>query len=132
MNITTQTLAPFIGGQLEVINPTDGYHYRGEIKTAEVGADGTLAVKFKWTAREIGFMTRKWVKETTHTTYKASRKIFSSARFILGRKDGDKILSMKPKSKRFDDTLIFSLPEGKGLDPAKVQGLELAELCLVE
>ena len=131
MKIRTETLAPFIGGQLEIINPKDEYIYRGEIKTAEVSVDNTLTIKFKWMARGINFTPKRWVNETTHMTYKVSLNIFSMRKFILGKKDKNKIMSMVSKSNSLNDTLIFSLPGGKGLNPEKVEGLNMNELSLV-
>ena len=36
MKLTTEYMQRYVGGQLEIINDNEGYHYRGQIKSVEV------------------------------------------------------------------------------------------------
>ena len=60
--VTTETLAPFVGGQLEVQNGAEGYVFRGKVESAVVrGHD--LLVRFAWTVWGEGYPPRpkRWV-----------------------------------------------------------------------
>ena len=50
MELTTEIVKKYEGGQLEIQNRVENYLYRGEIETAEV-KDDTLNVLFKWLAK---------------------------------------------------------------------------------
>ena len=50
MDLTTEIVKKYEGGQLEIQNKNEGYLYRGEIAEAWVD-DNSLFVKFKWLAK---------------------------------------------------------------------------------
>lgn len=78
MRPTTETLAPFIGGQLEIQNRTEDYLFRGEIARVEV-VDGNVKVRFAWLARNDGTPIRPNAEWTASDRfdYEASLEIYS-------------------------------------------------------
>jgi hypothetical protein len=64
IDLTNETLARFVGGQLEVQNRNEGYLYRGEIETALV-EDDEFRATLKWMAKGEGFplLPERWVEE---------------------------------------------------------------------
>jgi len=53
MRLTTEVLAGFIGGQMEIQNRSEDYLFRGEIVRAVVES-GKLRVRFAWLAKNDG------------------------------------------------------------------------------
>jgi len=116
MELTTETLQRFVGGQAEIQNQHEGYLYRGEIKEAIIeGSDLTL--RFNWQAQGVGYppMPEKWVK-ADHEDYKASLEIYSAKQDDEGR-----IILDSPIVGEL--TVLFP-KGGSRLDPSKVEGLE--------
>lgn len=117
MALTSEMLARFVGGQMEVQNPIEGYLYRGEI--AQVDVKGrSLVVKFSWFAKGEGYppFPEKWVKNEI-LDYAASLEIYH-------------VVDSDPKriclqSHITNEIVVLFTPDGSKLDPKKVVGLEL-------
>lgn len=116
MELNAEVLARHKGGQLEIQNPRDGYIYRGEIDEATL-EDGDVKVKFKWCAKGNDFPPTSWVKEEM-PEYSASLMIYQVSEIGDGR--------LAIASFVTHELAIFFLPGGSALDPARVEGLELA------
>jgi hypothetical protein len=121
IHLTQEIAARYVGGQLEVQNPSEDYFYRGEIATITVegeGDDATLKVTFNWMARGEGPspIPSRWVSDD-RLTYDASLMIY----FVTDLGD-DRILL---KSFIVGETLVLYPPDGSKLDPSKVEGLNL-------
>lgn len=126
MRLTTENLARFIGGQMEIQNQEEEYLYRGEIKTITV-ENNEVRVKFAWCAKGEGFppMPTHWVKNE-NLEYAASLEIFAVNN--IGPSDhgvggGDRICLNSPI---VGELAVLYPSDGSKLDPAKVEGLKLA------
>lgn len=86
MQLTTEKLIPFIGGQLEIQNPSEGYLYRGEIAQAEV-VGNDLKVRFAWIAKNDGGPSRPSPEWTVHDTfeYDLNLLIYRASDISMGR-----------------------------------------------
>ncbi len=120
MDITTVRLQPYIGGQLEIQSPGEGYILRGEIADAIVedrGEDPELQITFVWLAKGEGYppIPTKWVAEE-RTDYAVS--LFMSREVEV---DSGRLCIIK----RIGEVLVFFPPDGSRLDPAEVEGLQL-------
>ena len=113
MQLTTENLAQFAGGQLEVQNPSENYLYRGEIESVVV-EDGDVKVRFVWCAKgkEGG-----WINDD-NLDYGASTMIYRAQEIGNGRLAMSSFIT--------GETAVFFPPDGSKLDPAKVEGLVLA------
>lgn len=120
MELTPEMAARYVGGQIEVQNPGEGYIYRGEITTATVeggGDDATFKVALKWMAEGEGRpLPSRWVN-STKLTYAASLLIYD----VSDKRDG-RILLQSPI---VGEIVILFPPGGSKLDPARVEGLSL-------
>lgn len=117
MDLDTENLARFKGGQLEVMNPSEGYVYRGEIESVEV-ANENVRVKFAWVARgKGGYPPNGWINHDD-LLYAASTAIYVATDIGDGR--------VAMSSAIVGETAVFFPPDGSKLDPAKVEGLKLA------
>ncbi len=117
MEITTEALSRFAGGQLEIQNKNEGYLYRGEIENIEVD-DDSIRVKFAWLAKGEGYppVTERWVNENK-LDYAVSREL-SIATDLSGGRVAINVSVVW-------ELLVFFPPDGSKLDPAKVEGLVL-------
>lgn len=86
MLFNTETLATFIGGQMEIQNKNVGYLFRGEIERAVV-EDGVVKVRFVWLARNDGRPDRPSPEWTTDNDldYVASLLIYVVSDIGMGR-----------------------------------------------
>lgn len=121
MDLTTELLERFIGGQIEVQNQNEGYLYRGEINTIEVVGEGDraeLKATLNWMAKGEGFppLPERWVAEGS-LTYDASLMIYSVSDIGQGR--------ISLFSSIVGETTVLYPAGGSTLDPSKVVGLEL-------
>lgn len=118
MEITTETLSRFVGGQLEIQNQNEGYLYRGEIESIEVDND-SIKVKFAWLAKGEGYppLPERWVNDE-NLDYVVSRMLSSASDIGDGRVSINVSIVW--------ELLVFFPPDGSKLDPAKVEGLVLA------
>ena len=119
MQLTTQAVAKFQGGQMEIQNQNEGYLFRGEVATIAV-ENNELRVKFAWLAKGEGFppLPKKWVKDD-NLDYGASLEIYHASEI------GDGRLSLN--SPIVGELAVLFPPNGSKLDPSKVEGLQLAQ-----
>lgn len=64
MELTTEILGRYVGGQAEIQNreAKEPYSFRGEI--AEIKLDGdNLVIRFAWVGKMVPFMSGHWVNE---------------------------------------------------------------------
>jgi hypothetical protein len=116
MQLSTETLGRFKGGQLEIQNQKEDYIYRGEVATVEV-VDKSVKVKFAWLAKgKNGFPPDGWINDD-NLYYAASTEIY------FARELGDGRVVMN--SPIVGEIAVFFPPDGSKLDPAKVEGLKL-------
>jgi len=114
MQLTTEIVKRYVGGQLEIQNSNEGYLYRGEVERAWVeGSD--LKVRFKWLAKmgDDG----KWHTED-NLDYAVSLEITSVSEI------GDNRIHYSVMYVWESGT--FFPPDGSKLDPNKVVGLQVA------
>ena len=128
MQLTTQVVARFQGGQMEIQNQNEGYLFRGEVATIAV-ENSELRVKFTWLAKGEGFppIPQKWVKDD-RLDYTASLEIYSVSKIGSSGEEvggGDSRLCLN--SLIVGETVVLFPPNGSKLDPAKVEGLRLAQ-----
>lgn len=124
MNLTTAVLAPYVGGQMEIQNPREGYVYRGEIETIEV-ADNAIKAKFAWLGKGKGFPPIGWVKED-NLHYLASLEIYGTSNIGPSGHEvggGDRLCLSSPI---VGETVVIFPRDGSKLDRSKVEGLEPA------
>lgn len=126
MQLTTQNVAHFKGGQMEIQNQREGYIYRGKVESITVQSN-QLQVRFAWLAKGEGYppLPTKWVN-AVKIDYCASLTLYSVSNMgpsggDIGGSDRICLTSM------LDETVILYPPDGSKLDPAKVEGLELAQ-----
>ena len=117
MELTTELLQKFVGGQLEVQNEREGYLYRGEIEAIKV-EDGALRVRLAWMAKGESYppLPARWVNYDD-LDYVASLQICRASDVGGGRI----FLSIPFVG---EATVLFP-PDGSKLDPSKVEGLQL-------
>lgn len=116
MELTTELLQRFVGGQLESQNQREQCIYRGEIETIHV-EDGVLEVELAWNAKGEGFPSfpHRWVN-VNRLDYKATLEVCR-----VFETDGRVVLEI-PAVGEF--AVLFP-PDSTNLDPSKVEGLEL-------
>lgn len=126
MKLTTELVRPFIGGQAEIQNPGEGYVFRGEVE-AIVVEDGELKIRFVWLAKGRGYppIPTGWDKED-RLDYAVSLRICQASNIGPSGSDvgGDDRISLL--SHITGETVVLYPPNGSKLDPAQVEGLELA------
>jgi len=104
----------FVGGQIEIQNPAEGYVYRGEIGTIAV-EEGQLRVTFNWRAKGMGLPPMGWVGD--------DKRYYEVGLAQCNAADGydRRVVWYLPAS----NEIVVLFPEnGSRLDPAKVQGLD--------
>lgn len=114
MELTTEILEKYAGGQLEIQNSVEHYIYRGEIERAWVeGAE--MHVRFKWVAKADEAFQWQAVDDLD---YGASLEI-TSANEIGENRIHYSVMYVWESG-------TFFPPDGSKLDPARVIGLQLA------
>ena len=116
MQLTTEKVAEFIGGDMEIQNPGEDYLYRGPIKAATVEGDD-VKVEFKWLAKNNGGSnspTPEWTKGE-RLYYAASLQIYAVSEIGMGR--------ICLSSMIVGETVVLFPPSGEKLDPSRVAGL---------
>jgi hypothetical protein len=113
MNPTTESLAKYIGGQLEVQNTNEGYVYRGEISSIAIKGND-LTLKLKWNAK---MRPEGWINDTK-LDYAASLEIYTCSeigddRFCLASFITGETVVLFPSN----------VSNERKLDPSKVKGL---------
>jgi hypothetical protein len=124
VQLTTEMMQRFVGGQMEVQNSHEEYLYRGEIETIRI-EDDTVVVRLVWMARGEGFPTLPtgWVVEHNHN-YRAGLVLFGIEELPPGSGGGGTRICMH--SAITNELVVFFPPDGSKLDPRKVKGLTLA------
>lgn len=119
MQLTSEFLQQYVGGQLEIQNQDEGYLYRGEIKEAKVNGDD-LNITLAWLAKGEGYppLPERWIKDDK-TTYEASLIIYSVSDIGNGRTCMNSLV--------VGEMVVFYPPDGSRLDPATVEGLSLEQ-----
>ncbi|MBI2098535.1 MAG: hypothetical protein HYT49_02635 [Candidatus Wildermuthbacteria bacterium] len=122
MELTTEMLERFVGGQAEIQNERRGYLSRGEVKTIVV-EDGRIRIKFVWRAKGEGFppVPKRWVKEDP-LDYTTGLMLFSVSEISAGSKGGRRVRLSSAVS---GEMIVLFPKNGDKLDPAEVVGLEL-------
>ena len=125
MQLTTQMVERFKGGQMEIQNENEGYLYRGEVETIAV-ENNTLRVKFVWVAKGEGGppFPDKWIRDE-HTTYDASLEIYSVSNIGSSGEEVGGSDRLCLNSPIVGELVVLYPPDGSKLDPAKVEGLQL-------
>ncbi len=123
MDIRTEDLSRFVGGQIEIQNHDEGYLYRGEIETIEIargaevpGVDRNdfLVVAASWMAK---YRNDSWISVPDKLDYRLSLLISSA----VDGGDNRIVVTGRPP---FSYELVALFPKGGSrLDPAKVEGL---------
>lgn len=130
MELSTGVLAAYVGGQMEIQNPGEGYLYRGEIAAIEVKGDNPeeqeLVAQFKWLAKGEGYppLPTSWVKADRLDDYVARLMIYAVTNIGPSGDEiggGDRLCL---NSSIVGETVILFPPDGSKLDPATVEGLE--------
>ena len=121
MELTSETLATYLRGLIEIQNPEDGYLVRGEIAAISLEGEGNttdLVVKFGWVAKGVGFppFPNSWNVEE-HGEYRASLIRFGVRDIGAGR-----LLLNAPL---LGEVVILFPPSGSKLVSAKVESLDL-------
>lgn len=122
MRLTTQAVQQFVGGQIEVQNPGDGYIFRGEIATAII-ENNRFRVTCTWLAKGVGTIPaiERWVKDD-NLEYAAKLEVYSVSDIGPGTEGGNRLCL---QSGIVGETAVLFPPDGSKLDHAKVEGLEL-------
>ena len=116
MQLTTDAVAKYIGGQMEIQNEVEGYIFRGEVKMIAV-ENGSLKVGFAWLAKGDSFpLPTKW-RSDENLDYAANLELYDISDI------GDERLGLQ--SSIVGEFAVLFPPDGSKLDPAKVEGLQL-------
>ena len=102
------------------------YLYQGEVKTIAV-EENELRVKFSWIAKNEGYPhLEKWVKaDDARLDYWASLDVYVATDMgPIGGGKSESIICLK--CSMAGETVVLNPPNGSKLDPAKVEGLQLA------
>ena len=119
MQLTTQAVEKYSGGQMEIQNQNEGYLFRGEVATIVV-EDNELRVKFVWLAKGEGFppLPKRWVKDDK-LDYCANLEIYHASDLGDGR--------LALHSPIVGELSVLFPPNGSKLEPAKVAGLQIEQ-----
>jgi hypothetical protein len=118
--LTKEDVTPYVGGQIEIQNPNEGYIFRGEILTITINGEGdsaVLSVTLSWMARGIGLPPIGWETDD-ELDYGLGLAMSVTSRLSDAR------LRVKPSI--IGEIIVLFPPGGSRLDPALVEGLVLA------
>lgn len=116
MQLSTEQLATYIGGDMEIQNRGEDYLFRGPVEHAEVKGED-VKVRFKWLAKNDGGPNRPtstWTKED-RLDYAVNTGICSVSDIGMGR--------LCLNSFIVGETAVLFPPNGSHLDPTCVKGL---------
>ena len=115
MELSTEILARFVGGDIEIQNGGENYLFRGPIKTATVDGEDVI-IEFEWTAKNDGGPNRP-----TKTWTIVGNKIYAISMMIYSASESDGRMILQ-SSIMCELTVLFP-PGGSKLDPGRVSGL---------
>lgn len=123
MELTTETLAPYVGGQLEVQSENEGYIYRGEIASTVVEG-GNLMVKFTWLAKGVGTppAITGWTNEDPPRDYGAAFELYGVSNIGPSPQGGGDRLCLQ--STIMGELTVLYPADGSKLERSRVEGLE--------
>lgn len=115
MELANDILQQYVGGQLEVQNPEEGYLFRGKIRTVGI-QDEDLVVEFVWLAEGEGYppLPKKWVKVKPEP-YQVNSALFTASDI------GDDRICL---TTLLHETAVFFLAKNCRFDSSAVEGLE--------
>lgn len=123
MELTTGVLAQFVGGQIEIQNPGEGYLYRGEIASAIVEG-GKLRVTCAWLAQGEGYppLPSRWINAPARVNrdYVASLEICRVGEIEPCHEEGERLIM---QLSFVGEIIVFFTPDASRLDRSKVIGL---------
>lgn len=127
VELTTEYLQRFVGGQIEAQNEVERYMYRGAISAIRMEGNDLVA-ELAWMAKGEGGppIPSKWVVDD-NKPYRASMEIYSVSNIGPSGGEvggGDRICL---QSFIVNETTILFPADGSKLDPAKVEGLQQIE-----
>jgi hypothetical protein len=126
---TTEMLAKYIGGQLEIQNQGARVLHRGTIKKIYV-RDRDIHVELEWSAvGDFPGVPKKWIKDPNPGNLKHVIYIDLGIAINIGPSSvfgGDDMICFK--TPLVGETSVIFPPNGQKLDPKKVEGLQLAEV----
>lgn len=108
MELTQEVFERFVGGQVEIKNPTYSYHYRGKISRVKLSGASerlrNLFIYFAWCVKKDG--KRKW-ENTSSTPYTAGLSIYSASEtgdggLVLRCKVNQEVITFSPPGIRDD------------------------------
>lgn len=121
MELTSEIVGRYVGGQFEFQNAEENYFYRGEISGIEYSG-GELLIRFAWLAKMDPPFSLPWKNDPDRTEYKATIQ-FEDLEFYSVSDIGSGRIAL---SCAYTGELgVLYLPSESGLDPAKVEGLVL-------
>ena len=124
MELTTDVVGKYVGGQLERKGQNGDVVHRGKIGAASVegeGDDVVLKVWLIWVGTQDS--QGHWVNDSDNLDYEAALPSFGVAEFEPGRGGvGTNLLLYSPT---VEERLVFFPPDGSTLDPAEIAGLDL-------
>lgn len=122
MELKTADVERFVGGQLEVQNPREGYIYRAEIGTIvvlneELPPAATLEITFTWSADGDGFPPSRWLR-SDREYYSDSLMFFTATNIGPSPEGGGDRILLKAAS---GEIATLYPPDGSKLDPSKIE-----------
>jgi hypothetical protein len=118
MELTSDIVDRYKGGQMEIQNQGEGYLYRGEIEDIYVSGEN-LTVKFAWRAKAKGFpvLVEGWVNDDEDLGYTANLTLYAATI------NNDRLILSSPI---IGEMVAIFPPGGSRIDPARVEGLRPA------
>lgn len=121
MELTREIAERYVGGQLEVQDPSKRFLYRGEIATCTVTND-TLVITLKWAAKAESYppISTEWANDPHHREFQADLMVWEVTdaagwgRLYLNTRDASEVA-------------VLFLPGDEVLAPSRVKGLNLAD-----
>jgi hypothetical protein len=120
-DVTTESMARFKGGQLEIQNEIERYLLRGEIGEITVEGD-QLTIRFAWLAKGEGFppLPNRWVRDSNLDYSLPLMEGFTGVSDIGPSSEGGGN-RLAINSVVSNEMLVFFPPDGSKLDRAKVE-----------
>lgn len=130
MEITTELLQRFVGGQAAIQNLSAMFIFRGEIRKIDIEGS-MLVINYAWLAKGSGFPEppKRWIKIKA---WPYAVDMLTHAAADIGPSPeggGNRICLTAPI---IGETIVLYPPDGSKLDAGRVEGLELPRLIPVE